>query len=316
MKILEPIKVIPETPIEELKNFIPNKNIYLKRDDLNGIIISGNKARKLQYLIKDAIDKKCRNIITCGGVQSNHCRITTAFARIFGFEPHLFLKVPTKDYKWDINGNLLLDYLLGANVNFVTPEEYENRFELMKDYSKKLNGKSYIIPEGGSNEIGALGYFDCMKQMAKFIKENRIQAVYCAVGSGGTYAGLLAGKKKLKLDIDINGIIVCDNVEYFYNKILNIINNMNERFNMKIKIKEDDINLIDGFIGEGYAIPYSEEIDLIKKIAQKGVILDPIYTGKAFYGMIEDLKNKDYKRVIFIHTGGIFSIFAFNKYFI
>lgn len=316
MKILQPVKVMPETPIEEFKNFIKKKKIYLKRDDLNGLLISGNKARKLQYLIKDAINKKCYNIITCGGIQSNHCRITAVFSRIFGFECHLFLKVPSKDYKPDVNGNLLLDYLLGAKVNFVTPEEYENRFEIMEDYSRKLKNKSYIIPEGGSNEIGAFGYVDCMKEMSEFIKENNIQAIYCAVGSGGTYAGLLVGKNLLKLNLDINGVIVCDNVEYFKDKISNICNNMNERFNMKIKIEEDDIKLIDGFIGEGYAIPFPEEINLIKDISKKGIILDPVYTGKAFYGMLEDLKNKNYKKVLFIHTGGIFSIFAFNRYLI
>lgn len=308
---MKKIKILKPTPINEIKGVSGKTRIFLKRDDLNGLLISGNKARKLEYLIADAKNKRCDTLMTCGPVQSNHCRTTAVFARMFGFECYLFLRRTKKE---ETTGNLLINTLLGANIKYITPEEYQNRMELMADYAKKLREKKvYIIPEGGSNEVGAMGYIDCMQEMKNFIKENKIEAIYCAVGSGGTYAGLLLGKKLLKLDIDLNGVIICDTVEYFKNKINEICNNAIKRFNLKCKIDNDDINLTDGFVGEGYGIPYPEEIETIRNIAKKGIILEPVYTGKAFYGMVEELKYKKYKKVIFIHTGGIFSIFAYSK---
>lgn len=308
---MKKIKILKPTPIEEIRELPVKSRIFLKRDDLNGLLVSGNKARKLEYLIADAKNKKCDTLLTCGPVQSNHCRTTAAFARMFGFECHLLLR---KKGGEEHTGNLLLDELLGANIKFITPEEYQHRMALMADYARRLKGrKPYLIPEGGSNEIGAMGYLDCMAEMKTFIKENKIEAIYCAVGSGGTYAGLLLGKKLLKLDIDLNGVIICDTVEYFKNKISEICDKAIAKFHLKFKIQNNEINLIDGFVGAGYGIPYPEEIKTIKNIAKKGIILEPVYTGKAFYGMLEDLKNRRYKKVIFIHTGGIFSIFAYNK---
>ncbi|MCX7995369.1 MAG: D-cysteine desulfhydrase family protein [candidate division WOR-3 bacterium] len=310
-KILNPIKITKPTPIEELKNFGRKIKVFLKRDDLNGLLISGNKIRKLEYLIADARNKKCDTIITCGAAQSNHCRTTIAFCKILGYDCHLFLR--TKD-KPEYTGNLLLDELLGATIRFITPEEYQNRMEIMADYAKSLKGKkAYIIPEGGSNEIGALGYVDCMREMAGFIKKEKVEAVYCAVGSGGTYSGLLLGKKLLQVPVELNGVIVCDTIEYFTNKILEICTRAIDKFNFKIKVDVPDINLIDGFVGEGYGIPYPEEIETIKMLAKKGILLEPVYTGKAFYGMLKDMEKRRYKKVLFIHTGGIFSIFAYAR---
>lgn len=311
MAILKPLKITSQTPIEELKGGHEKIRVFIKRDDLNGLLVSGNKARKLEYLIADAKRKRCDTIITCGPVQSNHCRTTAAFCQIFGFECHLLLR-KKKDEEY--TGNLLLDKLLGAKIKFITPDEYQNRMEIMEDYARGLkNRKPYIIPEGGSNEVGALGYIDCIREMADFIEEKKIEAIYCAVGSGGTYAGLLLGKKLLKLTIDLNGVIICDTVEYFTTKISEIYNKAIERFKFKIKLENRDISLIDGFVGEGYGIPYQKEIETIKIVAKRGIILEPVYTGKAFYGMLEDLKKRGYKRALFIHTGGIFSIFAYHR---
>ncbi|MEO0184349.1 MAG: D-cysteine desulfhydrase family protein [candidate division WOR-3 bacterium] len=311
IRIPKPVKITKPTPIEEIKGIGEKTRIYLKRDDLNGLLISGNKARKLEYLIADAKDKKCDTVITCGPAQSNHCRTTAAFCKIFGFDCHLLLRTKGKTIH---TGNLLIDELLGAKIKFITPKQYEHRMEIMQNYAKKLKGKkAYIIPEGGSNEVGALGYIDCTMEMRKFIEKERIEAVYCAVGSGGTYAGLLMGKKLSGLNIDLNGIIICDTVEYFTHKILDICEKSTDKFNLRINVRAKDINLVDGFVGKGYGIPYPEEIETIKVLAKRGVILEPVYTGKAFYGMLKDLQRRKYGRVIFIHTGGIFSIFAYDK---
>jgi len=315
MKTLKPYKLTRETPVEELKGLDSKTKIFIKRDDLNGLIISGNKARKLEYLIADAKNKKCDTIITCGAIQSNHCRTAAAFAKHFGFECHLFLRVrgnPRKVY----SGNLLIDELLGAKVKYVTPSQYERRAEIMKRYaqrSRKKGKTSYVIPEGGSNEIGALGYVDCMKEMAEFIRRRSIEAVYCAVGSGGTYAGLLLGKKLLDLRLDLKGVIVCETIEHFKQRIYQICVNAIRKFNLPAEVTYNDIHLIDGYVGKGYGITYPEELKTIGNVAKLGIILDPVYTGKAFHGMLNDIKKHKYKSVIFVHSGGIFSIFAYQR---
>jgi len=315
MKTIKPVKLTRETPIDELKGLKTKTKIFVKRDDLNGLLISGNKARKLEYLIADAKKNKCDTIVTCGAVQSNHCRTAAVFAKHFGFECHLFLRVhgsPRKVY----SGNLLIDELLGANVKYLTPTQYERRTEVMERYAQKLRKKGktpYVIPEGGSNEIGALGYLDCMKEMAEIIKQQQIDAVYCAVGSGGTYSGLLLGKKLLDLRIALNGVIVCDTVEHFRERIYGICVRAISRFKFPKEISHNDIYLIDGYVGKGYGIPYPEELKTIRHIAKLGIILDPVYTGKAFHGMLNEIKKHKHKNVIFVHTGGIFSIFAYQR---
>jgi D-cysteine desulfhydrase len=313
MKTNNPYTLTCETPIEEFPGRMSKARIFLKRDDLNGLLISGNKARKMAYLVADAHDRRCDTLITCGGVQSNHCRTAAAFARRYGFDCHLFLRgKPGKTY----NGNLLINKLLGARIHYITPTQYTMAECIMTEYSdklKKLNKRGYVIPEGGSNAIGCLGYRDCMYEMKRFIQQKRIDAVYCAVGSGGTYAGLLLGKKLAGLKVDLNGIIICDSVRFFTDKILGICADAVDAHALQCKIREQDITLIDGYEGPGYGIPYPDELDVIKKVARHGIILEPVYTGKTFYGMLQNIKRKKYKKVIFVHTGGIFSNFAYAR---
>jgi D-cysteine desulfhydrase len=215
-----------------------------------------------------------------------------------------------------MTGNLLLDKLLGATITYITPAQYERRLDIMAAYKRRMRKKSskcYVIPEGGSNETGSLGYINCMIEMAGFIKANSIDAVYCAVGSGGTYAGLLMGKKLLDLKVALYGVIICDTVRFFEDKILQICTQADVRYGLNAGVKRSDIRLIGGFVGKGYGIPYPAEIKVIKEVAKTGLILEPVYTGKAFYGMRQHLKKNKCKKVIFVHTGGIFSIFAFGK---
>jgi D-cysteine desulfhydrase len=313
MQIMKPIKIMAETPLEEMKANPTKTRIFIKRDDMNGLLVSGNKTRKLEYVIADAKRKKCDTLITCGGLQSNHCRTTAAFSSQVGLCCHLFLRgKPKKRFE----GNLLINKLLGAQINYITPTQYRlHRDELMAQQADKLQKKghkAYVIPEGASSEVGALGYLGCMDEMASFIKRQKIEAIYCPVGSGGTYAGLLLGKKMHGLNTHIHGVIVCDTVEYFKQRVRTICHDAIQRFELPIEITKKDIRLVDGYIGPGYAKPYPEEIETIKTIATSGIILDPVYTGKAFYGMQQQLKTRRYKKVIFVHTGGLFSIFAFQ----
>jgi len=301
------------TPIEVLKDFPHPATIFVKRDDLTGLLTSGNKVRKLEYSLADALSYKADTVITCGGIQSNHCRATVACCRILGLNPVVVLRgEPVLPY----DGNLLLNQLLGCEVRYVTRREYEHVDELMESMAAELmrQGKHpYIIPEGASNEVGLLGYIECMAEMKEFIKRERIQAVYVAVGSGGTYAGLLLGKVIHKVDVDVLGVIICDTVEFFTEKVCRIAQVAVDRYDLGVGIDKDDVTLVDGYIGKGYGIPYRAEIETIKKVAKFGIILDVVYTGKAFHGMQNHAKG--YKKILFIHTGGIFSLFPYREEF-
>lgn len=314
MKRIKKIRIAhTPTPIEVLKDFPHPATIFVKRDDLTGLITSGNKVRKLEYSLADALSHSADTVITCGGIQSNHCRATVACCKILGLSPLLVLRgEPIKPY----DGNLLLDYLLGCEVRYISRKEYENVDEMMAEIGQELSKKGrrpYIIPEGASNEVGLLGYIDCMAEMKRFIEKERIEAIYVAVGSGGTYAGLILGKKIHKIDAEVIGIIICDTVKFFEDKILDISQTAIECYKLGVTIKRKDLNLVDGFIGRGYGIPYKDEIETIKQVAKYGIILDVVYTGKAFYGMLREAKN--YKKVLFVHTGGIFSLFPYKEEF-
>jgi D-cysteine desulfhydrase len=313
MKFIKPVGLIKPTPINELKGLIPGRRIYVKRDDLNGLLISGNKARKMEYIIAHALRKKCNTLITCGGVQSNHCRTVAAYARHFGLDCHLFLRGKRTRRS---TGNLLIDELLGAKINFITAYQYHNAESIMHEYARKisvLGFRPYVIPEGGSNEIGALGYLGAFKEMRNFVEKQKIDAMYCAVGSGGTYAGLMIGKMITGCEIDIIGIIVCDTVDYFKQRISGIVEKTLQVFKLRTKYDGRDIKLVGGYIGPGYAMTYSAEMKTIKRALKYDLILDPVYTGKAFHGMLNHIKGTKYKKAVFLHTGGLFSIFAYDR---
>jgi D-cysteine desulfhydrase len=299
------------TPIEPLKKFPHPAHIFIKRDDLTGLLGSGNKARKAEYLLADAKAKNADTIISYGPNQSNHCRTLAAYAAYLGLKITLLLR--GKDDK-PYEGNLLLDHLLGAQVIHITPQEYKSGDLLMEKVAfalVKKGQKPYLITEGGSNEIGLWGYVECMAEMRGFVKKERIQEIYAPVGSGGTYAGMILGKKIFQIKADVIGIIVCDTVSYFREKIYTICQKAIERFNLNVTLDRDEIKLVDGYVGKGYGITYPEEIKTIRNLAKYGILLDPVYGGKAFYGMLKEIAKP--KRVIFIATGGIFSLFAYKN---
>jgi len=299
------------TPLDEIE--FKGEKILIKRDDLTELVASGNKIRKLEYFFYKAKSENVKKILTCGGVQSNHARATAYLSRKLGFEPVLFLRgKPLKPY----NGNLFLDYLFNAEIHFVTDEEYEEIDKIINEYTKKeeeKGNKTLFIPEGGSDELGLWGYVDAMLEMEKVLIDKKVDAIFCAVGSGGTYAGLFLGTKLLNLEVKICGILVTRHITYFENKVEKILKNTIEKYSLPLKFDKEEFLFFDSYIGDGYAIPYKEEIEIIKYMAKKGIILDPVYTGKAFHGFINE-KNK-FKNPLFLHTGGIFSIFAFKELF-
>ncbi|RKX71249.1 D-cysteine desulfhydrase family protein [candidate division WOR-3 bacterium] len=298
------------TPITTIAEFAP-LTIHIKRDDLTGLLTTGNKIRKLSYLLSEAKTQGAEVVITCGGIQSNHARATVIACRRVGLQPLLVLRGEPPSF---LEGNFFIDSLAGADFRFITKAEYENVDRIMEEIKKGLElmgKKAYIIPEGGSNEVGALGYRDCFYELYDYLIANRIEKIYLPVGSGGTYAGMLIGKKLKGASTRLVGVIVCDTIEYLTGRIKDIVNRAIERFGYDFDLENDDIELID-YQGEGYGIPYPEEIEIIKRLARKGIFLEPIYTGKAFYGMV---KEESHGNILFLHTGGLFGLFPYREQF-
>jgi D-cysteine desulfhydrase len=298
-------------------------NLYIKRDDQTGSELSGNKIRKLEYLLKDALDKGYKAVITCGGIQSNHCRATVAAATILGMKAVALLRISEEP---KIEGNYFLNKLFGADIRFCTPQEYrERRGEIMKIISEEYREKgikAYIIPEGASCGIGTLGYYECMQEIREQEMEMGLHfdVVVTAVGSGGTYAGLYLANKNLDLGKRVIGMAVCDNSEYFENIIKGICREALPYIGIKKMVDTVDIEINDKYVGIGYALSRKEELDFIASIARKeAVILDPVYTGKAFYGLLNEIslgKLKESGNILFIHTGGLFGLFPKQEEFL
>ncbi len=302
--------------LERLSKAAGGPDIYIKRDDQTGIELSGNKIRKLEYSLKEALDRGCDYLITCGGLQSNHCRATAAAAAKLGLKSCLVLRGAGDS---EPEGNLLLDMLLGADIRYVTAEEYsKQRAEIMEGIKGELEQKGfkpYIIPEGASNGIGSFGYYNALEEIIEQEKEMGIHfdCILLATGSGGTYSGLWLANRLHNNTADIYGVIVGSDAEYFKARIPEILRESMGYMDVDVPVDREDIKIIDGYVGRGYALSRPEELGFIRELAAlEGVILDPVYTGKAMYGLITEIKKgtfKDYKNILFIHTGGLYGLF-------
>jgi len=311
-----PLEVFPLSPAPK-----SGIDIFIKRDDLTGSELSGNKIRKLEFILYEAISQKADALITCGGVQSNHCRATAALAAKTGLDCELFLK-GRKSATAD--GNLLLDTLYKAKITNITDREYETQIDdIMAKRATVLERrgkKPYIVPEGASNPLGMWGYVLAGIELKRQLDKAGITADYltCAVGSGGTYAGLYIASLLLKWPVKILGIAVCRDTEFFINRIGGLIESFIDTYNLKITSDPSRIFIDDSYIGPGYAKIGKKEADFIKGIAgNSGLILDPAYTSKAMLGLFDYIVKGSFEKkstVIFIHTGGLLSIFPYKKH--
>ena len=294
--------------------------IYVKRDDLTGIVLSGNKVRKLEFVLADALEKKADTVLTCGGAQSNHARATAVTAAMLGLRCRLLLRTADPANPPSLDGNILLDRMAGAEIVWISPEEYQNRVEIFDREAALLRKEGrtpYIIPEGASDALGAWGYIRAAEEIKKDIAAlgpERPATIIHATGSGGTAAGLALGARLFDIPARTVSFNVCEDQSYFLNVIGNICERAISQFQLPINFDRNrDIHIIDGYVGRGYALSRPEELALISDVARtEGIFLDPVYTGKAFFGMAQELKKQPGcfgKRVIFLHTGGIFGLF-------
>ncbi|MDZ7374848.1 MAG: D-cysteine desulfhydrase family protein [candidate division KSB1 bacterium] len=311
----------PVHKLARLSELLGGPEIWIKRDDLTGCAASGNKVRKLEFVLADALRQGAQVIVTCGGIQSNHARATAVLARQLGLHPHLLLRgEPPADTP---DGNFFLDLLAGATVTFVSPDDYRHRLdelfaEVRRQYETQ-GKRAYVIPEGASNELGAFGYLRATREIVEQLRLEgiRVNYVVTAVGSGGTLAGLLLGKRLYSLEAEVLGINVCETADYFHERILGIVRTVADRYHLGLGITPEDVKIIDGYVGRGYAESRPEELDLIRDLARlEGIILDPVYTGKAMFGLLDQIRRGRFAksdRILFLHTGGIFGLFAKRK---
>ncbi len=306
------------TPIQKLEKLssMLNANLYCKRDDLTGFGFGGNKTRKLDYLIYDALKKGCNTLVAVGGVQSNFCRIAAAFGAKNGLETHLMLCGGKKPEI--MSGNLLLDKMLGSKMHFIESEDWNVWESEAKKLTEKLsrNGKKvYYMPIGGSNEIGAQGYIDCMREIQAY--SVKFDYIIHATSSGGTQTGLILGKYLTGFKGKIIGIDVSNaDKSILFNEIFSLCESTIKYLHLseKIAVNPFDILIDTGYLGRKYAAktPQGKEaVELFSKY--EGIFPDYVYTGKAAAALIDYCRHKNFSKkenILFLHTGGNIELFA------
>ena len=312
------------TPLKPLKRLGEKLGVelHIKRDDLTGAGLSGNKIRKLEFVLADALERGADTVLTCGGAQSNHARSTAIAAAMLGLGCRLILRTPDPSNPSTLEGNILLDRLVGSEIVWITPEEYKRRDEIFEheaEILRKSGRRPYIIPEGASNALGAWGYIRAAEELARDLDAlpsgTELPAtIIHAAGSGGTSSGLILGTSIHGLNARVVGVNVCDDRDHFVRVIGNICENAIADYQLDLPFSRGhDIEIIDGYVGRGYALSRPEELALLCDVARtEGILLDPVYTGKAFFGMTQELRRDPHcfgERIVFMHTGGIFGLF-------
>lgn len=310
----------PLVRLERLGGELGDAQIWLKRDDLTGLELSGNKVRKLEYVVADALAHGCDTLVTEGTCQSNHCRATAAVCAKLGLQAVLLIR---PEPPREMQGNHLLDVLFGAQTRYYSRERFdsdsEGIVEAVLTELENAGRKPRWIPMGASEPIGCWGYIRAMAELADQLADSGITAcdVIVPVSSGGTYAGALLGTLLHGLTgVRLWGVPVSDDVAYHVREIGGLCRRAVHQFKLPIEFADSSMRFLDGYVGEGYAIPYAAAIRAIRLLARtEGVILDPVYTAKAFCALLDGVHDGRLggdRPVVFIHTGGIFSDFAWS----
>ncbi|MEM0952551.1 MAG: D-cysteine desulfhydrase family protein [Pseudomonadota bacterium] len=298
------------------------QRLWIKRDDLTDTAISGNKLRKLEFVAAEALRSGCDTLITCGGVQSNHCRATALVGARLGLKVHLILR---GEAPADVDGNLLLGHLAGAAISHYRPAEYVQSlpalFEHWRAEYARQGHTALCIPTGASDGIGLWGYLSAASELAEDMLSVGVTSAHwvSATGSGGTQAGLTLGAALHEVPATVWGVNVCDDETWFVNKVEEDIADWAQRYPQRQRIPDVTARVLDGYVGPGYGKATPAVFDTISMLARtEGVVLDPVYTGKAFYGMLQELQAgrfDDCEDVIFIHTGGVYGLFPQRQAF-
>ncbi len=303
------------TPLEALPTLsrvLGGPELWIKRDDQTGLAFGGNKVRKLEFLLADARENEAELLITRGAYQSNHCRQTAAAAAKSGFGCKLVL---SGGHPKDVTGNLLLDGLFGAEM--VWSGERDPEEVLVETFeTADLHGlKPYLIPYGGSNELGVYAYAKAMEEL--HLQDSSFDRIVFASSSGGTQAGLILGAYLTGFEGDILGISVDEKTSALQARIANLVNSTAQWLGVEFNIEPDAVSVDDGYLGEGYAKVSNLEREAIRDFAQQeGILLDPVYTGRAAGGLMSLIRRGEIEgdeRVLFWHTGGTPALFVYGE---
>lgn len=311
--------ITPLHPLPRLTAHLGGPRLFIKRDDLTGLACGGNKTRKLEFLVGAALATGADVLLTAGAAQSNHCRQTAAAAAQAGLGCHLALggTPPASS-----NGNLLLDLLLGAELHWTGPERKGEQLQSIAEQLRQQGHHPCIIPYGGSNPIGACGYVAAMAELLEQLHSNTlaINHIVLASSSAGTQAGLSLGARSLDFKGEIHGIAI-DKGEIGEPSLRELLPDLAtataEHLGMNTSLAETDFRLYDDYLGEGYGVLGQAEQEAIRLLARlEGIILDPVYTGRAMAGLIDLIRRGAFstsENVLFWHTGGTPALFAYAE---
>jgi L-cysteate sulfo-lyase len=306
------------TPLEEmprLSRALNGPRLFIKRDDQTGLATGGNKTRKLEFLVADALAQRATTLITTGALQSNHCRQTAAAAAKFGLHAVLVLSgEPPEDW----TGNLLVDTLLGATVHWTQGREREEAMAEVVEEERAAGRVPYVVPYGGSNAVGATGYVMAMAELMGQLAERglQVQRIVFASSSGGTQAGLVVGAKALGFAGRIEGISVDKTRRVLGEEVHRLAAKTAAHVGLRSTFTPMEFTIRDEYLGGGYGVMGDAEREAIRLVAQtEGILLDPVYTGRAMAGLIDLVHQEVYRpdeNIVFWHTGGIPALFAYR----
>ena len=318
------------TPLEEMKNLSEVMNgprIYVKRDDLTSIGFGGNKARKLEYIMADAVEKGANVVITAGGLQSNWARMTAAAAKRMGMD--VILALFTAQFKGKVrvyDGNMLLDYLMGADIRFIEGGitdalEAETYLTEIAEEEKGKGNIPYVIPISGDVPLGGLGYVSATQELVNQAEEQGLCINYLVVaaGAGGTQAGLEFGVREYSVDADVVGVNVgALDRRKLQERIVTLVDQVRRLMKANIQVNSTDVTVLEDYAGFAkYGVLTDEVLEAMKLIAKtEGIFLDPVYTGKAMAGLVHLIKESYFSKdetVVFIHTGGLPGLFPYKE---
>ena len=297
---------------------VAGTEVYIKRDDCTGCELSGNKVRKLEFLLAEALANGHDSVITVGGIQSNHCRATAAAARRLGLEPHIILHCDSPAADPGLAGNLMIDRMVGAKIHLVGEDEYSatggwGLVCALRERLTQQGRRPYSFPSGGSNEVGTWGYVESIAELKAQLDAAgmHLDRLYFTCGSGGTAAGLALGVAWSGLGAagtELVGLGVDDDPNFFYDKIDGIYRQLGLGAD---QAQARQMLRLEQHIGKGYAKSTDEELAFLIEVARAtGVVLDPVYSGKGALGMVADLAERPVGRACFIHTGGLLGLYA------
>ena len=306
----------PLQPLDRLSAELGGPRIWVKRDDLTESGAGGNKVRKLEFVIAEALHQGADTLITCGGLQSNHCRATALLGARLGLRVELVLRGEPDGLP---DGNLFFDHLAGALVHCHPARRYQDELPALLEghaaAARAAGHRPFVIPTGASDGLGVWGYLSASEELAADFRALGIRPrhVVVATGSGGTQAGLTAGLHLHAPSCRVHGVAVCDDAQWFRNKVLADLADWKLRVGSTLDLDALNLSTLDGYIGPGYGVADAATHATIRRVARtEGLLLDPVYTGKAFHGLLQELaagRLREGDDVVFVHTGGVFGLF-------